>query len=87
MSLLLKRSNCYYFRWQVPADIRPIIGKREITHSLGTGSKLVALSRAAPLFELVNEIKEYRKLNVFDEDHISSLDNDDFIEIKVSYNF
>ena len=32
---LTHKSNTYYFRQAVPAELRPIVGKREIKKSLG----------------------------------------------------
>ena len=58
--LLLKRSQTYYFRWQIPADLRPLIGFRELVRSLHTGDRLLAQARAAPLKLMVGRIKKLR---------------------------
>lgn len=58
--LLLKRCQTYYFRWQIPADLRILIGSRELVRSLHTGDMLLAEARAAPLKLMVGRIKKLR---------------------------
>jgi len=58
--MLLKRGEYYYFRWQIPADIRPFLGSRELIRSLGTSSKSKALFKAGKLHMIVDQIKAIR---------------------------
>lgn len=58
--MLLKRSDTYYFRWQLPADLRPILGVSELIRSLHTNDKLTATSRAVKLKRSVDRIKRIR---------------------------
>lgn len=46
---LARRGDQYAFRLSVPIDLRAIIGKRELTKSLGTTDKHVAIPRALRL--------------------------------------
>jgi hypothetical protein len=43
---LQRRGSIYYFRWRIPADLRPILGVTELKHSLRTADLLVAGARA-----------------------------------------
>jgi integrase len=58
--LLLKRRGIFYFRWQIPTELRPILGRRELIKSLRTRDKALAECRAAPLRLLVHRIKLQR---------------------------
>jgi hypothetical protein len=45
-SYLIRNTHSYCFRMNVPADLRPLIGKRELRFSLQTGYLRTAKSRA-----------------------------------------
>ena len=45
-SYLIRNPHSYCFRMSVPADLRPLIGKRELRYSLQTGYLRTAKSRA-----------------------------------------
>ncbi len=77
LKLLLKRNNTYYFRWQIPKDLRPHLGY-ELIRSLRTKNQSEALLQLSAYAELVHLIKETRKLMLFRE--ISQEEYWDFIE-------
>jgi integrase len=66
LKLLLKRNNTYYFRWQIPQDLRPHFGY-ELIRSLRTKNQSEALLQLSAYTELVQLIKETRKLMLFRE--------------------
>jgi hypothetical protein len=59
---LLRRGNVFTFRIAVPHDLRPLIGKREITKTLYTTDKRAAIPRglrmAAKVKELFEELRQ-----------------------------
>lgn len=59
--MLLKRKNTYYFRWQIPKDLRSHLGY-ELIRSLRTSDKSQALLQMANYVELVQLIKDTRRL-------------------------
>ncbi len=59
--MLLKRNKTYYFRWQIPQDLRPKFNSREFIRSLHTSCKTEALLRMSELSRLVLIIKITRK--------------------------
>ena len=65
--MLLKRKNIYYFRWQIPTDLRAVLGKREIVKSLHTKDKLQAHLRALPYLQWAGEVKTKRIRSRMDE--------------------
>jgi hypothetical protein len=44
---LQRRGSAYFLRAKVPEDLRPIVGKREITRTLGTTVYRTACQRLA----------------------------------------
>lgn len=56
--MILKRANCYYYRWQIPADLKVFLKKNELVRTLKTSNKLIALQRAIPLDNNVQKIKQ-----------------------------
>lgn len=64
--MLLKRNNTYYFRWQVPKDLRPYFGY-ELVRSLHTQCKIEALVQITKYLELVIKIKRIRRLMLLKE--------------------
>ena len=81
--LLLKRGESYYFRWQIPHDLRSLLGARELVRSLYTSDKLIAESRAAPLKLIVRRIKALRverqmtKQGMSDEQVFAAMEEND----------
>jgi integrase len=59
--MLLKRKNTYYFRWQIPKDLRAHLGY-ELIRSLRTSDKSQALLQMTNYVELVQLIKDTRRL-------------------------
>jgi hypothetical protein len=66
LKLLLKRKNTYYSRWQIPKDLRPHFGY-ELIRSLRTKNQSEALLQLSAYAELVQLIKETRRLMLFRE--------------------
>jgi hypothetical protein len=64
--MLLKRKHTYYFRWQVPKDLRSHFGY-ELIRSLRTTNKIEALARMGSYAQIVNLIKETRRLMMLKE--------------------
>jgi integrase len=64
--MLLKRKNTYYFRWQIPKDLRPYFGY-ELIRSLRTTNKIEALAGMGSYAQIVNLIKETRRLMMLKE--------------------
>lgn len=60
LKLLLKRNDVYYFRWQIPVDLRTILGARELVKSLRTAKKNDAILYSNYLVRAVEHIKSYR---------------------------
>jgi hypothetical protein len=58
---LLRRGNSYYFRWRIPADLRPVFGMTELICSLRTFNQLLASVRAEHFLEAVAGIKRARE--------------------------
>lgn len=57
---LLRRGRTYYFRWRIPADLRPTLGMTELKHSLRTDNSLRARLRAKPFVVAVSDIQSVR---------------------------
>jgi hypothetical protein len=76
--VLLKRKNTYYFRWQIPQDLRPYFGY-ELIRSLRTKNQSEALLQLSVYAELVQLIKETRRLMLFQEisleKHLESIES------------
>ncbi len=70
---LLLRSGVYYFRWRLPADLRPILGATDLKRSLRTADHLRAVVRAAPLELAVTDIQRIRQAYF-----ASELDSDEY---------
>jgi integrase len=64
--MLLKRKHTYYFRWQVPKDLRSHFGY-ELIRSLRTKNKLEALIQLSAYVELVQLIKDARRMALLKE--------------------
>jgi len=60
--LLQKRGDTYHFRWVIPPDLRPVLGRREFTKSLNTCSRLDALANAGELYAIVEKTMKIRGL-------------------------
>ena len=60
--MLIQRSNTYYYRWQIPGDIRFITLQHELIRSLHTSDKAIALERSLDLCKAVSKIKTTRKI-------------------------
>ncbi len=54
--MLVKRHQTYYFRWQVPFNLRPTLGRRELVRSLRTHDILTAKKRALAIETKIKEI-------------------------------
>lgn len=52
---LVTRQSGYFFRLTVPSPLRPLVGKREITRALRTGSRQAALRKADQLTAALEE--------------------------------
>lgn len=57
---LQRRGDIYYFRWRVPADLRPILGVTELKHSLRTANQLQASVRAGRYVVAVSGMQSAR---------------------------
>ncbi|MEE9357940.1 MAG: DUF6538 domain-containing protein, partial [Sedimenticolaceae bacterium] len=71
---LLRRGSIYYFRWRLPADLRPILGATDLERSLCTADHLRAAVRAAPLELAVADIQRVRQAYF-----ASELDSDEYV--------
>jgi len=58
--LLQKRSQIFYFRWVVPADMRYLIPQTELIKSLRTKCEATALMRSARWLDIVQRIRDIR---------------------------
>lgn len=71
------RGNIYYFRWRIPADLRPILGLTELKYLLCTVDQLQATVRAGRVALVVADIQLLRQAHLalelnFDE-YVSAL--------------
>ncbi len=57
---LFQRGKIFYFRWKVPVNIRPVLGRTEIRYSLFTDSLQKAKLRSGPFAAMVSETKKRR---------------------------
>ncbi|MHC1789497.1 DUF6538 domain-containing protein [Solidesulfovibrio sp.] len=60
-SYLVSRAGIVHFRFCLPVDLRPRLGRTELRMSLGTGrlreARVKALALAAVVFAFVNELR------------------------------
>ena len=61
MDLLYLRNNQYYFRYQLPSELRALSGRRELKISLRTSLIREARAKSAPLYELALQIKDLHR--------------------------
>lgn len=71
--MLLKRGKIYYFRWQIPRDLREILGSRELVKSLKTEKLDIAQKKSLKPRLLVIAIQRIRALHdAFDDEDVMS---------------
>lgn len=87
MDLLYLRNNRYYFRYQLPNELRALSGKRELKISLGTSLIREARAKSAPLYELALQIKalhgQFQMAKVSEQVVLQELDR--ILKAKIQY--
>ena len=66
LSLLIKRGNVYYFRWQVPPRIRKFVNRSEVVRTLKTTDLGMAIVRLQPYKKWVEKVKHITEENYDD---------------------